>query len=282
VKKSFKKTLAVVLVITCFLTTSLAAYASPTNPNEQLQNSGDNAFEFVDNTGNVIRIELYEDENGITGKQYIDGKLDCISSMEKNSRYLKRLEGEKITYVDTNKLIKKLDLDTQNFSTNKNTRGSYYLRGTHKYDENDGHGYEGHKINVYLKTETYQSQYNIQSYTGKVVDLVVLVAGSLNLPLIMAKKFVQALIYNAFLYVASGVVKKVRGIRTLACLRTDCNWKIVDADDPSVKDYTKGSRYIINAKGEEEYGKVYSDGWIEEKFYTQKFKIACHEAIFGY
>jgi hypothetical protein len=61
-----------------------------------------------------------------------------------------------------------------------------------------------HKIDLYIeKGETIYTTYEVENTIGIVLNIPSIIAGSLSIPTLIAKKFLQALIYNSLIFIFS-------------------------------------------------------------------------------
>lgn len=229
-----------------------------------------NSIEFRNDEGMEIKIDIIENENGIIVKEYDDGTLVSTVEGEKGDTVFTKTEGDKVETVDYSDYVD-VDNGTERSGSTRKTKNL----GTMSYRV------DGNKIDVTCKTEEKVSTYNIKNFTGKVIDLVVILAGSLSLPSILSKQFVQALIWNGFLYVSSNEVKKVVGIETLASTVIDNSFEICDSKNTRNKErFNGGTEYIIIETGRVNE-KYKEGGFVESDFNTKSFKAFCHKQIFG-
>ncbi|GMQ59506.1 hypothetical protein AN1V17_39030 [Vallitalea sediminicola] len=132
-----------------------------------------------------------------------------------------------------------------------------------------------HKIDLYLeKGETIYTTYEVENTIGIVLNIASIIAGSLSIPTLIAKKFLQALIYNSLLFISQGEIKNWLGINSINAEAVRHTWYSYDADDHSTCETQWNNVYTIKESTSKLKGQVY--GTTENDIYEQEFKATCY------
>lgn len=132
----------------------------------------------------------------------------------------------------------------------------------------------------YTTSDSKQTTYTVRNYTGQITNLVSLFVSALKSPAAFVSTFIRRLITNLCLKVAGDVLVD-SFTATVAALRTDYDWQMMDPDNYSNYHTAKGSKYYINDTGSH-YGENYYDGFVPQQWRTQYFAVQAHGLMFGY
>ncbi|MCT4686654.1 hypothetical protein [Vallitalea sp.] len=256
-KKKLKRVLC--LLLTC---TIIISYNTANVSAKELSNKKN--FEFVDNSGELIRIELYEEGNKIIGKQYKNNILMVEEEAYKNSNIIKIKQDGKISYKDCSANIYNIPAFSAN---NIKSQGNYIDTLTYQVSD--------HRIDLYLeKGPMRETIYNVQNELGNIIDIAMILAGAVAIPLVIINAYISVLIYNSLIFVVGGAIKSWKGIKSLNVDAVRYTWYSYDADDHSTCETQWNDVYTIKESTSTLIGQVY--GTTEDDIYEQEFKATCY------
>lgn len=116
---------------------------------------------------------------------------------------------------------------------------------------------------------------------GKVVDLVALLVGALEVPIIIINPFVTELLKGLGITVVSGAIKN-RVSATVSCIRTDYTWNLTSTKDSTHSRTVYGAKYYITEENHAVQGKSYYDGYVPSQWGTTYISTWFHETMFSY
>lgn len=277
-KKFYRSIISMILVLSLSFSMTLTSFAAAksnrTFDKVTLYEDGETTVEmYTDASGNRIL------------NQYLNGTLVQRNTLlASNPNIIKRnFFDSSVTRSTASDIINIEQYGRLTRSTNQETQ-PYALQtaGTVKYRAalDTGYIYYGLKC-TYDTKNLGATTYTINNFLGRVVDLITLLVGAFQLPNIVAKPFVDALIKGLGITVASGVIKEAV-TDTVSCLKTQYTWNLIDTTSASHKKTVYGYKYYITDVKSAAKNNNYYEGYIPKDWKTQALAVNFHNEMFTY
>ncbi|MBQ4550223.1 MAG: hypothetical protein IJA49_03930 [Oscillospiraceae bacterium] len=277
-----KRILSALLCMVLLLNMSVSVFAAS-------ELDVDDAMVYDDGETQVL---LYEDDVGnIELVQYTRGELvqkdiiycddpDVIHRYVYDDGYARNVAYDTISVYDYGTLTFEPCNVQRNIQPRKLEKsGTIYYRTP---DDTQANGYYEYGIRCLCYSSVYGSTtYTINSFLGKVVDLVALLVGALNVPKAIISAFITELLKGLGITVVSGMIKNEVSA-TVSCVRTDYTWNLTSTKDSTHKRTVYGTGYYITEAHSAVQGRTYSEGYVPSQWGTTYISTWFHETMFSY
>lgn len=129
-------------------------------------------------------------------------------------------------------------------------------------------------------SSTGNGTYTIKSFAGKVVDLITLIVGAINLPKAFASTFIKRVCVAAGITIVGGAIKSKLST-TVACKKTKYTWKLVDTTDANHKKKVYGYKYVVT-DSKYHTGETYYSGYKISDWKKRSLAVNLHHEMFAY
>lgn len=239
------------------------------------------------NDGETV-VKGYEDSAGNTVfTQYIKGDLVQRNTISKNNPEIIKRE----FFDDATTHEREVSSDTINIhdygvlTKSKATLQSMSprtLAGTINYRALNDTGYVYYGLRCNYETKPIgNTTYTIDNYTGKVIDLVSIIAAAFTIPIPYVSQYVAALIDGLGIAIVSGVIKTAI-TDTVSCMETDYTWTLTDTKDSKHSKNVTGAKYFITDVKSAAKDKTYYEGYTPNDWKTQAMAVWFHNEMFSY
>jgi len=132
----------------------------------------------------------------------------------------------------------------------------------------------------YTENTSGPTTYTIKSFAGKLVDLISIVVGAINLPKALTATFLKRLLVSAGITVAGGFLSNALST-TVACDKTTYNMKLVDTTYSGHTKTVYGYKYYV-PDTDSYTGETYYEGYVPQDWGTQALGVWLHNEMFAY
>lgn len=280
-KNIYKRFVGLFMVLVLLFSTNLPVYASitqsvPSEKNPEVIYDQDNIrIEYYEND-NSDKIFLEYTDNVLTQRNTIPHDEDDIIYREifKSETGL-RNGGDVIedTLIPSD-YVEKVE-ETQEIQPFSDTE-----MGTINYRALLDSGYISYGIKCSYSYKVGDSKYTINSFAGKVIDLVTILVSAIALPEAIAAIYIGRLCAAAGIAATGGIIHSAIST-TVACDRTTYTWTLINTTNSSHKVTEKGYKYDVT---DEDYktDEVFYEGPVPKDWKKQSLAVCFHESMFSY
>lgn len=274
-----KRLLSVILCSVILFSLAVPAFATPEQASEQTIIYDDGETKIVG----------YEDAQGNTIlEEYTGGQLTQRDTILKNDPY--NIQEEYFSNNSTpsveQKTINVLDYGTitktpvfSRSSLKQCLTGRIYYRTPDDYSPKLY--YEYGLDCICYKTPDIQTTYTVKNFTGKLITLVGILAGGLDLPAAIIDSFIKRVLLNAGITLIFNEISKPFS-DTFSCYATEYTWKLTAWQNQYHTRTVYGAKYYINDEYSGRVGETHYEGYVPADWGKQRLAVFFHNEMFSY
>ncbi len=278
-KNGFKRLLSCAVAIVLVFGNCITVHAEST-----IHSSEAKATTIYDDGETLVK--GYEDSSGnMVFTQYVKGKLVQRNTISPNNTQIIRREFFDNT---THRTASSDAININDYGVLRKSTAiiqgasARTLAGTINYRAaiDTGYVYYGLRCNYNTK-EVGATTYTINGFVGKLVDLVSIVAGAIDIPIAIANPYIKALLSGLGITVVGGLIESAFS-DTVSCNQTDYTWTLTDTKDSSHSKNVYGSKYYITDTKSAAANKTYYDGYTPKNWGTSEMAVWFHNEMYSY